>query len=699
MFSSGNRGTVLVASMIILALLSLLGAGSLLNASLDTQLAANQSMANEAFYAAEAALDAGVGEVYETVIANLRPYDPVSAGTDTWTVPSDPAAVDFTDVNGYTVEFQVTYAGTTWPNGTPRPYQFSQLQSGQALESDAYTYLVEARATSNTGDGTVEMMSETLQVLETPLVQYYVFFDDDLGWHHGPAMTSWGRIHTNGDIGFANQDTFTFRNYDNSNTETPCAISATGIIRYEGWLQQNGTWSSRATDPVNIRVQNLSTIPSASAADYVELDTTIDAATQAAQEARFTDSDGVVHVRVGVDRMPSVSFNDIARGGFYETEAAAPFKANVDGMVITADAGLSIWFQPFDGAGQDVTALVRDYQVASGVSADIAGWSLGSRTNADGSTAPVTAPAVGSIVYAPGDIVATNDGGGGAYTDHRTSANANPFFPCVLEEEDDRENQEVDLLVIDFQRLQEWYRDYLDYRDGGGLDDSIDTTLGNRRLLVYASFSNAATTTGGAMPAVKLIGSRSGRVRNANQSQMSPSVMVPTTLVTDNPVYVDGDFNAPGMSVGDASPGSSGCAIVGDALTLLSTEWGLDHFDLANPNTGGSGAGPFGTGTATAFNAAFFVGRYDFRGFPTGGEEAGIHNFPHFLESWGTTCNITGCLINLWFSQQSDGPHGGGYYGPPTRAFGWDRQFANRSYWPPYVPSIYSVERVAWRED
>ncbi len=707
MFRSGNRGTVLVASLIILALLSLLGAGSLMNASLDTQLATNQSMANEAFYAAEAALDTGVGEVYETVVANLSPYDPVAEGTDSWTTPTSPAAMDFTDVNGYTVEYQITYAGATWPTGDPMPYQFSQLQSGQALESDAYTYLVEGRATSNTGDGTVEQMSETLQVLETPLVQYFVFFNDDLGWHHGPVMTSWGRIHTNGDIGFANQDPFTFQNYDGNNNETPSVITASGIIRYQGHLQQNGTWSSRATDPVNIRVRNLGTIPSAASTDFEEIDTTIDATTQAVQEARFVDSDGVSHVRVGVDRMPSVSFNDIARGGFYETEAADPFKPNVDGMVITADAGLRIWFQPFDGPGEWVTDRVRDYEVAPGVSVDFdgssgavgaVGWSLGARINANGTNAPATIPALGSIVYAPGDVVATDDGGAGAYTDHRTPADANPWFPCVLEEEDDRENQEVDLLVIDFQRLQEWYRDYLDHRDGGGLDNSIDATLGNRSLLIYASLSNAATATGGAMPAVKLIGSRSGRVRNANLSQQSPTMLVRTTLVTDNPVYMDGDFNAPGMTA-DTSPGSAGCAIVGDALTVLSTEWGNDHFDATTPNTGGGGAGAFGTSTLTAFNAAFFVGRYDFRGFPTGGEEAGIHNFPHLLEGWTVSPYITGCLINLWFSQQSDGPHSGAYYSAPPREFGWDRQFANRAYWPPYVPSIYSVERVAWRED
>lgn len=96
-----------------------------------------------------------------------------------------------------------------------------------------------------------------------------------------------------------------------------------------------------------------------------------------------------------------------------------------------------------------------------------------------------------------------------------------------------------------------------------------------------------------------------------------------------------------------------------------------------------------------------FAGRYDFRQ-GGGGEEAGIHNFPRFNETWGggVDCYITGCLINLWFSQQADAPHGlGSYYSPPARRFGWDVGFRNADYWPPYVPSIYSIERSSWREE
>jgi hypothetical protein len=720
-----ERGAVLVAGMVILALLTLLGAGSLLNATLDTQLTANQAVSQEAFYAAEAGLDTGAGTLFGFVNANLRAPNPAAVpGWGGWVTPSSP--IDGTDFNGYHVEYRISYQGTLTAGGQPQPYPFSTPEGGsQQLNHQAYTYLLEGRATSLSGAGGAEQMSETFQVLETPLVQYYVFFNDDLGWHPGPEMVSWGRIHTNGDLGFANQDAagVTFRNYDDANNETPCSITVAGEIRYQGWLQQNGSWSSRSTTPIFVRVNNLTTIPSASGAatttnpDYVQIDTSINGSNQAAQELRFRDADDRYHVRVGVDRMPTASFQSLVRGGFYETEALNPMREDVDGLVILSDPTWRIVFHPFDGPSADVTNLVASYQVAAGVSAAIDTWPQGARTNASHtgaapSLASTAAPPIArTMIYSPENIVQADELGG--TPNAARGANANRFYPCVLERQDRRETQEVDLTVIDLQRLQYWYRDYLDYRDGGGLDGSINATLADRSLLIYVSrsISGGGFVGGsgvGALQAVKIIGSAAGRTRRADDMQASPTLLVRTTLATDNPLYLEGDFNSPNHNGGSTVPGGVGCALLSDALTLLSNNWGPSLYVAPGtpPNTGGYNPPnrPTASAAGTVYNAAFFTGRYNFRAFPTGDEEAGIHNFPHFAETWNPgspayQCIINGCLINLWFSQQSLGSHGGTYYGAPTRRFGWDRQFANPNYWPPYVPSIYSVERTAWRED
>lgn len=723
-----QRGTVLVAGMVILALLTLMGAGSLLTATLDTQLTANQSVSREAFYAAEAGLDAGAGALFAFVNANLRAPNPATVpGWSTWVTPTLASSgingADYMNLGRYRVEYRLSYQGTLTGGGQPRPYPFSTPERGQELNHQAYTYLLEGRATSLTGAGGGEQMSETLQVLETPLVQYYVFFNDDLGWHPGPEMISWGRVHTNGDLGLANQHAngVTFRNHDNDNNETPCSITVSGRIRYRGHLQQNGTWAVRNPTGIFVRVNNLGTIPSAGGAasagnaDYVQINTSIDGTNQAAEEARFRDADNRFHVRVGVDRMPTATVLSLNRSGFYETEALDPMKEDVDGLVILADPW-RILFNPFDGPAADVTDLVRDYQVDPGVLANIDTWPAGARTNASHTGA---APSVASsaappiprtMVYSPEDPVLADELGGVATTARGPTANR--FYPCVLERQDRRETLEVDLTVIDLQRLQYWYRDYLDYRDGGLLDGSINATLVNRSLLIYVSRSTpgggfAAGSGIGALQAVKLIGSSAGRTRRADDMQdASPTLLVRTTLATDNPIYLEGDFNSPNHAGGTTVPGGVGCAIISDAMTLLSNNWGPDLYVAPGtpPNTGGFDPPnqPTASDGGTVYNAAFFTGRYNFRAFPTGAEEAGIHNFPRFAETWTNTrtCTINGCLINLWFSQQSEAPHAlTAYYSPPLRSFGWDRQFGNPSYWPPYVPSIYSVERTAWRED
>ncbi|MBE0618381.1 MAG: hypothetical protein IH608_10715 [Proteobacteria bacterium] len=725
-----QKGTVLVASMVILALLSLLGASSLLNATLDTQLAANQLASKEAFYAAEAALDAGVGQAVAAFREQLRPFTPGAMAN--WTEP-DPAraAPGLADpygnpFNGYQTAYRVTNGlDPNNPATAPTPYLYTTVQSGQGLINFAYTYNVEGRAVPDPaapgGRGT-ETIAEAVQILETPLVQYYIFFEDHLSWHNGPVMQSWGRVHTNGNLYFAPDTggTIWFQDYDNGGRPSPNIITVAGTIQRGPYLAEGGGLLNRLFNRVYIRTSNLGVIPVPAAntppdaADCVDLDTSITPANQVAQEARFVDGDGVFHVRTGVNRLPAASWRTLIRDGFYEQVSMDPGRPDVDGMRITIEGGdLEIWFTPNGGAPVEVTDLVREYRVAAGNPVNFAQWPLGAMTRADNSVATAAnPPKAGTMVYSPEAIVPTNPLGvapGVPYT--ATGATANFAYPCVLERDDPREQRPVDLTVIDLQRLELWYRDYVDWWDGDfdltGPGTAPSPNVADRMLLIYVSRSLtgggfAAGSGGGKMQAIKVIGSRAGRTRTVgNDRQRDPTLTARTTLVSDNPLYIDGDFNAPGASASSYQPGTMGCALVNDATTLLSNSWGQTQ----NGRTGGTYTKP-GV-TTTAYNTALFTGRYDFR-MPNvrgGAEEAGIHNFARFIESWsGQDCHITGCLINLWFSQQATadflccGTATDQVYNAPGRKFGWDVGFINSNYWPPYVPSIYSVERQAWRE-
>ncbi len=709
-----RKGAVLVASMVILALLSLLGAGSLLTATVDTQLARNQANSKEAFYAAEAALEVGVGRVLSAFRKELRAYVP--GASSAWTQPSTAAGDPYDNpLNGFTTEFRVVNAlDPNNPASEPKPYLYTTVENGQQILHFAYTYQVEARAKGDLGAARV---AEVLRVLETPLVQYYIFFEDHLSWHNGPTMNSWGRVHTNGNLYFApGSGGIWFRDYDDAGNPAPNILTVSGEIRVGEYLFEGNAIGTRSSGPVRVRVRNLTVPPTipVTSADCEEINTSITATNREVEEARFLDANGVYHVRVGVDRMPAPSIQTLERGGFYEQAADDPKKPGVDGMKIVVEGGaLKVYFTPYGGSQQDVTELVRNYWVDTlGNPVNFSSWPQGARTMANGSVATAVSQMVpGTIVYSPEAPVTTDDTGGGPYDG--TRSNMNPWYPCVLERADPREGREVDLTVIDLQRLELWYRDYLDWSDNNVFDGSVDPYNDGRSLLIYVSRTLssggfAAGTGVGALQAVKIIGSRAGRTRAATDRQdpASPTLVTRTSLTTDNPVYLDGDLNVADAGGTEAPAGPGGLAVVSDATTLLSNNWGPSHKLDTNQSPAYSyGAYTKNAASRTAYSVALFTGRFDFRSGGSG-EEAGIHNFPRFIEKWSSVrCYITGCLINLWFSQQATGEFrccGWGtsdVYTPPNRYFGWDVSFQNQDYWPPYVPSIYSVERAAWRKE
>lgn len=736
---SGEQGMVLVACLLILVLLSLLGASSLLTSTFDTQMAGNVLRHGEAFYAAEAGLEVGVGRIINEFRTSLSTYVPDATWTTPDTAAGDPCGATF---NGYNVSFRISNAlNPLSPATEPTATQYSTVKYGQSVLHQAYLYQLEGKAESDHGNST---LAETLRVLETPLVQYFIFFDKDLSFFPGSDMDCWGRVHTNGNLYLAPFNTLQFHNFDVQRNQTPNQLTVAGSIIFgsllnEGGVNQSQVNNSTTSTSTSVRTKNLTTIPAVGAnapsSDYVNISTSITPANQAAQEALFRDTSNSFHVKIGVEKLPSASIATITPGGFYDLEAAGPRKPDVDGMRIKIiGSQLNVKICLHGGSEVDVSDLVRDCQVTTGVYANLTTWGSDALTLASGAIAPASsasAPKIaGTLVYSPEKPVPHNDVPTNLYSTARGAGTNNPLYPCILERQDPRETREVDFTVVDMQRLQLWYRDYLDYQDNGAVDGSNTASStsswnpANRNLLIYATRTGATPTTSSpsaALQAIKLIGSRAGRTRGsamAANRQSGVTLLTRTTFVTDNALYLDGDFNAPGGSTGTNGPGSFGCALVSDATTLLSNSWGNTPTGMAAgkvtyAQTGGTYTKP--EATITAFNAAFFTGRFDYTqtvapgGFRAGsavpGAEAGVINFLRFIENWGSVeFHMNGCLINLWFSAQATrdyvccGNTSTDVYTQPIRVQGWDVGFANRLYWPPYVPSIYTVERVSWQE-
>lgn len=233
--------------------------------------------------------------------------------------------------------------------------------------------------------------------------------------------------------------------------------------------------------------------------------------------------------------------------------------------------------------------------------------------------------------------------------------------------------RELDFTDIDLYLLEKWYEAYLNFY---GLN------LAGSGFLVYASRSPDATFTNSADPmqAIRLL-------RNVPAGSSS-QLVDETTFASDNPIYIQGNFN---------TVSTKGAAIIGDAINFLGENWN-------NTKTCGGGipsAGAVGS-TQIQVRAALFGG-YSPTTSLGGTYGGGLHNYMRYHEEWranGVTSDFKGSLIGLWTSQQAIGNwcQGGSCYQPPLRNWGWDTRFADPDFWPPFIPSIFSVERVGFLE-
>jgi len=145
------------------------------------------------------------------------------------------------------------------------------------------------------------------------------------------------------------------------------------------------------------------------------------------------------------------------------------------------------------------------------------------------------------------------------------------------------------------------------------------------------------------------------------------------TLATDNPLYIQGDYNL------NKAPASVLC----DAINVLSNSWqDLDTWQTA---------------TNTEVNTSFVAGHTQTIDSDYGG---GLENFPRFLENWGgKTYTMTGSMTSLWISEIATGQWrcGQPYYNPPVRNWGFEG-ISSLSMLPPGTPVVYATHRSNWQQ-
>jgi len=157
-----------------------------------------------------------------------------------------------------------------------------------------------------------------------------------------------------------------------------------------------------------------------------------------------------------------------------------------------------------------------------------------------------------------------------------------------------------------------------------------------------------------------------------------------STFVSNDPVYVQGDFNKH-TSADPEQDTWKPSAIIADAITLLSNSWNDNISNWKDGNVNPSKTLPYASNTQ--YNTVFITGNV-----PTkyGQYSGGLENFPRFLENWNNkTVDITGGFIQLFRSKFATGKWGGSYYSAPIRDWKSEGRFADLNDLPPEFTDLF----------
>ncbi len=172
------------------------------------------------------------------------------------------------------------------------------------------------------------------------------------------------------------------------------------------------------------------------------------------------------------------------------------------------------------------------------------------------------------------------------------------------------------------------------------------------------------------------------------------------TIVSENPAYVQGDYNA-NSAVGGFNDPHVAAAVIADTLSFLSGNWN-DVNSFAFPYDNG-----FRSGQTSWYRMGIVAGKGINFPQPTGystpadyGTDGGVHNFLRYLENWAGTLNYRGSIVSLYYNRQGVGVYKccTTVYSPPTRAYNFDVEFLTPTLLPPRTPMFRDVNTTGFQQ-
>jgi len=198
------------------------------------------------------------------------------------------------------------------------------------------------------------------------------------------------------------------------------------------------------------------------------------------------------------------------------------------------------------------------------------------------------------------------------------------------------------------------------------------------------------------------------------QTATNPTGCGGFTVASENPVYIQGNYNTNGSdpfwgTATSATPTQTphaSAAVIADSVTVLSNQWG-DFNSLVFSTASGSR-----TPSAPAYYRAAISGGKNIP-FPQPGwtsvandfgTDGGMHNFLRYLENWGgQSLNYNGSLVSMYYSEYDtgtykDGP-GGDVYSPPPRNYYFDVLFLTPANLPPATPMFQDIDTLSYHQN
>lgn len=164
------------------------------------------------------------------------------------------------------------------------------------------------------------------------------------------------------------------------------------------------------------------------------------------------------------------------------------------------------------------------------------------------------------------------------------------------------------------------------------------------------------------------------------------------TVATPNPLYIQGNYNAPAAYLGTTNTSTTfPASVVADAVTILSSTWADSKSSLSlSSRVAGN----------TTVNAAIITGLV---ATTAASHSGGVENFPRFLEEWTSkTLTYNGSMVSMYYSKVATNLWRGigstyDIYNPPNRNWALDQNYSVESKLPPASPSVTVLVRGKWR--